>query len=482
VLRKAGRSVTSPRSVLLDTTPPQPRVLEVGPETGPGPELLPRPDGQPVQIKFEAPGEKAEVDIWRTSPAVRRVTGVHAEVDDDGIGTATWSGRRRGKRVAPGTFVALVASRDRAGNRGLSVPGLEDGLRPRLQPHGNGGITVRYLAAQPPSYPVRAGKDIVVGVDARSEPWRWSLRRVGGTAARRGRRTKGGPFTLRAPNGESGLFLFEANTATKRTAVPVPIDGRRDERVLVVLPAGTWQGRNAVDDDGDGLPNLLELGTPVGIERVYGGTGLPEGLTENEAPLLVALDHAGHRYDLTTDVALAAGRGPALDKHKGVLIAGDAVWLAEDVRAKLRTFVANGGVLASFGTGSLRREVRQETTRLLDPSAEAREDLFGARLGTVVRDRVPLTIFEDDPRLALFEGGPGRFPRVEAWEPTERAGSESHELSSAVTPDTRKVILAVRFGKGIVIRPGIPGFATRVRTDRASSELLGRIWTLLRAG
>jgi hypothetical protein len=252
--------------------------------------------------------------------------------------------------------------------------------------------------------------------------------------------------------------------------------------VLVVLPSATWQGRNPVDDDGDGLPDTLELGRPVALERVYAGDGLPAGLTENEAPLLMALDRERHRYDLTTDAALAAGRGPKLEGHRGVLLAGDTVWLTDALRRRLRAFVAGGGTLASFGTGSLRREARLEPGRLLDPTPPARDDLFGARIGPVERGRIELSILEDDGALQLFAGGPGLFPGVRAWEPTERLTGEARELSSAVTPAGDKVIMATRFGRGIVVRTGVPGFATRVRRDRASFELVERIWTLLRTG
>jgi hypothetical protein len=211
VLKRAGRSVTSPRGVVLDTTPPQPKVLDIGPESGPGPELLPRPDGEPVTIRFSAPGLLPDVDIWRTSPGVRRITGTGidelASLGDEEppedrcseVCTARWSGRRRGRNVAPGTFAVVVRSRDRAGNIGSSVPGLEDGLRPGLRAAGRAGVTVRYLAAQPPAVPVGAGRDLTVAVDARSQPWRWSLRRVGAGPSRLGRRAEGGPFTLSAP-------------------------------------------------------------------------------------------------------------------------------------------------------------------------------------------------------------------------------------------------------------------------------------------
>jgi hypothetical protein len=179
---------------------------------------------------------------------------------------------------------------------------------------------------------------------------------------------------------------------------------------------------------------------------------------------------------------MAVGRGPAIRGHRGVLIAGDAVWLTEDVRRQLRSFVADGGVLASLGTGSLRSEVRQTQRRLLDPSPPGAVDLFGARLGAVVKRRVDLTILEDDQRLQLFAGEEGLFEGVEAWEPTVSPGSEARRVSAAVTPDGREVIVAARFGEGLVIRPGIAGFATRLSGDPASAELLGRIWTLLRTG
>jgi hypothetical protein len=210
--------------------------------------------------------------------------------------------------------------------------------------------------------------------------------------------------------------------------------------------------------------------------------GLPEGLTENEGPLLARLHREGRSYDLTTDTAIAVDRGPKIRGHRGVLLAGDTRWLTEDVRRQLRAFVAGGGVLASMGTQSLRSEVSQTRRRLLDPTPLLREDLFGARLDPIRRQTVDLQNLEDDPRVQLFAGEEGLFPAVEAWEATTSIGGEARLASSAVTPDGRQVIVAARFGRGLVIRPGIPGFATRLGTDPASAELMGRIWTLLRAG
>jgi hypothetical protein len=331
--------------------------------------------------------------------------------------------------------------------------------------------------------PTRAGGEFAVAVDARGATFNWSLRKVGeANPAKHSRRATGGPFRRVAPRGESGLYLFAARTRTRAVQVPVAVDDRRDNRVLVVLPATTWQGRNQVDDDGDGLPNTLDLGVPVRLNRVFAGDGLPAGLEDNEGPLLARLHRDGRSFDLTTDVALAGGAGPQIAGHRGVLLAGDTRWLTEAVRGQLRTFVARGGTLVSLGTGSLRSEVRQTQKRLLEPTPLAREDLFGARIDPVRRRPTDLSILGDDPRVQLFAGEEGLFPGVEAWEATRDAGAEARMLSAAGTPDGREVIVAARFGKGLVLRTGIPGFATRLSTDTASAELLGRMWTLLRVG
>jgi hypothetical protein len=490
VLRRQGRTVVLQRNIALDTTPPAPRVLSVGPQrdSRPAPELLPRRDGAPATIRFAAPGVRPSVEIWRTDvPRPRLVEGlrIDGELTEQAIGRTTWDGTRDGRRVGPGTYVAVVRSRDKAGNIGQSVPDRVLMGRPRRGERlpGRGGITVRYLGVQAPVLPTGAGREVEVAVDARGETYNWTLRKVGeGVPARRSRRSRGGPLRRRVPGGESGLYLFEARTRDRATQVPVPVDDARDNRVLVVLPATTWNGRNRVDDDGDGLPNTLELGVGVRLERVFAAPGLPAGVERDEGPLLAALHRRGLRFDLTTDVALAVGRGPQLAGHRGVLVAGDAVWLTEDVRRALRAFVAGGGTLASLGTGSLRSEVRQTPRRLVDPTAAGPVDLFGARLAPVRRRTVPVAIRDDDPKVQLFAGEEGLFPRVEAWEETVDPGREARPFAVAVTPDDRPVVVGARFGDGLVLRTGIPGFATRVSRDPASRELLGRIWTLLRTG
>ncbi|MCW2985063.1 MAG: hypothetical protein JWR63_2633 [Conexibacter sp.] len=255
--------------------------------------------------------------------------------------------------------------------------------------------------------------------------------------------------------------------------------------MLVLLPYTTWQGLNPGDDDGDGAPDTLALGGPARFFRVMAGNGLPQGFTEQEGPLLRALDRAGRRYDITTDLALVLGKGPRLTGHQGVLIPGDARWLPAQVRTDLRTFARRGGTVLSTGTDSLRRSVRIDVAkaRFVAPTAERATDLFGARLRPVVAQQTDLEVFQEDPEVDLFAGGPGLFAGVPAWEQTERVGTEADLLTNAVTksPEGRSVIVAAQFGKGLVIRTGFPSFARRLAadTDPATTALMARMWTLL---
>jgi hypothetical protein len=495
-LRDQGRSVVSRRSVAKDTVPPRPRVTAIGPQRPRLPELLPEPGGAVVHLSGALAA--ARIRVFRTAPG--RPQEVRAEPLPAGATTWRWSGRDGdGQPVPPGTYLVVPEWRDAAGNTGTGVPLDRRGL-PVLG-HGTlpgrGGVTVRYLAIQPPVLPVRAREPVQLAVDARRNPYRWSVRRIGTSSPRAGsHRPKTKPLvTFDAPGGASGVYLFEARTGSHAARVPFAVQARqavagtaaKPHGVLVVLPAITWEGRNAVDDDGDGAPNTLDLGGPVRLLRVSAGDGLPAGFTEQEAPALLWLDRTRRRYDLTSDAALAAGRGPKLAGHRGVLIPGDARWLPAGVRAQLRTFARRGGTVVSLGTDSLRRTVSLDPAppaRLADPSAPRRTDLFGQRLGPLQRRPTNLEVFQDDPEVDLFAGGPGLFSGVPVWEPTEEAGEEADLLARAVTqqPAGRNVVVAARFGKGLVIRPGFPAFAQRLSpsaSDPAVTALMARMWTLL---
>jgi hypothetical protein len=483
-LRREGRSVTVPRSVRLDTTAPRPEVTSIGPFKTPGPEILPQRDGGGAEVHLRAPGRRPVIRLFKTSPGPPRLV-----LKDDrlhaGATEWTWDGRTpSGRPVSPGTYLVSIETRDQAGNRGVSPPLNRRGLPvvsygARLP--GHGGIRVSYLVAQPPPTPVAAGRAATFLVDSRQEPYTWTVRRVGGNAiVKRGRKTKP-KLRVFAPRGQSGVYLLQVHTATRATTVPFAVQGDSTRSVLVVLPVMTWQGRNPIDDDGDGLPNLLDRGVGAKLNRVYAGDGLPSDFAARDATLLTWLDRHHHRYDVTTDVALAQGRGPRLEGHKGVILPSDVRWLPRTLQLRLRRFVRNGGSVASFGVDSLRRQVSlSRRGRLIDPTPPASADLFGARLRPLQGLAQPSNLVEADDSIEFFAGTAGAFGPFRL---IQEATLPNRPAASAITEDPqtgRPVIAASRLGKGLVYRFPLPELPSMLAAGNPQiTDLMQRTWTLL---
>lgn len=482
-LEDQGRAVLLPRGVRVDTSGPRPRVQRIGRDNA-GPDILPNPGGVPSTIRFYNPArsQPTEVLIYRTSPGRSREP-VWETTLPGGVRSLKWDGTSQaGEPLPPGTYVVALRTRDLAGNAGSSFrlppdPGYGEGLP------GRGGITIRRIGAQPTLEPTIGGSAATFGVDARGRTFAWSVRRVGVQEPYREGRPRTGPIVaIDAPDvEESGLYLFEAHTRAVQTQVPFPVQAVQTRKVLVVLPAITWQGRNPVDDDGDGWPNTLTHGLPVRKERVL-ADGLPEDLVTRVAPLLISLDRAGLRYDLTTDLALASDVGPRLEGHTGVVLAGDTRWLPADTQKALVRFVRRGGKLASFGVESLRRQVRLTKTSIVDPTEASRTDAFGATLRPLASEPdTTLTIFDDQINLFAGDvyGGTGVFSGYDVFEETASVGDDAEIVASAATDDGRQVIVAERLGEGLVIRFGLPQLLERLGSPGNETELVRRTWTLL---
>jgi hypothetical protein len=484
-LRRQGRAVTLQRNIVKDTVAPRVRVTSIGPEPNqvPRPELLPRADRKPARVSFQAPARRREVLVYRTdvSPP-RAVFERPVKLADDAPPRWEWDGTVDGRRVAAGTYAVVVRARDQAGNIGTSAP-----VPPRAEfgkrLPGRGGITVRYLSATPPSEPVVAGTRAAVLVDSGDRNFNWSIRRIGERNVRdRGRGTRSRLVRFSAPGGKSGLYVFEVRTRTRRTAAPVVVQAAQNRDVLVVLSATTWQGSNPVDDDGDGRPDTLSAGLPVRIGRPFVKSGLPAQLPKQEALLLAQLDRAGHRYDLTTDVALARGDGPTLGGHRGVILPGDTRWLDAGVARRLRRYVRDGGRLLSVGTESLRRSVELTPRgRAIKPTPPTARDLFGARMRAIERPELPVSVVNVVDDIQLFVGTGGLFNAITAFEETidVRGGPRAIAAAAAIEEGRRQVIVASRLGKGLVIRPGMPDFSASLRTNAELAGFLERVWTLL---
>jgi hypothetical protein len=98
-----------------------------------------------------------------------------------------------------------------------------------------------------------------------------------------------------------------------------------------------------------------------------------------------------------------------------------------------------------------------------------------------VRPPAPVTVVNATDDIDLFSGTAGQFGGIDAFEQTlDVLGGSSAIAAAAATQDgARLVIVASRFGDGLVIRPGLPGFSASLRDNPDLAALLDRVWTLL---
>jgi hypothetical protein len=498
-----GRTIDLAQPIRVDTRAPRPLVTDVEPRGGDGPAFLPQRGVDAVTIHLKGlEGRSARVLIYRTDVTPqRRVGQLHVPVR---ARTVTWDGTLAGRAAPPGTYLMGVLVADRSGNAGTFPRRLPDARGASLAPiAGHAGVTVRRLAAAPPLAPVDAGRVAVVLVDARGLPYAWALRRLGDPEVVAHGNGDGARLRVRVPRGQSGLYELTLATRpdddrrrghrarrvpagpTWRTTAPLVVRTTKPRPLLVVLPALTWQGRNPVDDDGDGMPNVLDAGPRASATLTRPlAHGMPAGIAQGEGALLRFLDDNLLRYDLTTDAALATGEGPPLGTHRGVVLAGDPRWITPQLRDKLRRWVRDGGHAWSPGTDALRRTVRLDGGELRRPSAPQPTDALGARprqpLERVSADEpVEITTYEEGT-LGLFEGTSGAF-----------TGYDSFETLAGVMPGARldgqagaevgvPVIAAWTLGDGFAIHTGLPQLLEKAEAgDPDADALVRRIWALL---
>jgi hypothetical protein len=455
-----GRTVTisdasGPEPITVESSPPRPRVTSVSPGV--------IPHAGTAGTRIDVAGDDARggfVNLYRTDqpgPPLVKSFGLPY-----GARRVVWDGTVGGAPAPAGTYLVGVKMVDGACRTGVfparipPAPGRTRGA----------GVTVRYLAAQPPLDPVPAGSRAPLRVDSAAGAYKWSLRRVGDRGTVGHGSGSGSGLLAPVPPGRAGLYELSLRAGAYSTDVPIVASAPTSQPVLVVLPSLTWQGLNPVDDDGDGIPDTLSGGGPVELARPL-AHGLPAGFAD-QAGLVGYLDRTHRSYDLTTDLGLIQGVGPALSGHALVVLAGSERWLPASVAAALRSYAEQGGHVLSLGIGSLLRSVRVRGGRTLDPSPPARVDWLGARPGRPVSlAGARLAVMRDD--LRLFRGAAARLGGFASMQPFT---APAPVLSAAGTSPGGEAVVAYRLGRGTVVDVGLVGFGSALARNRAAQALL----------
>jgi hypothetical protein len=271
------------------------------------------------------------------------------------------------------------------------------------------------------------------------------------------------------------------------SSVPFTVQGDRAAPILVILPAATWFGADTLDDDRDGIPNTLENGSAAAYPRLLAG-GLPYSFRDRVAALLAFLDEQKVRYDVTTDLTLAASRSGLTQERQGVLLPGPFRWVSNDLARRLRRYASEGGRVASFGADSLRRGVDVARDRLLRPLPETDTDPFGTKLRPVRRVPAseplqPVADAGDTGLLTGVEQLPG-FTTVEESDPSDRvrvalaavdaAALDQAETTDEPLPEVHPALTLSEVGEGMVIRVGLPEWGARLRGGSVPVQQLTR--------
>jgi hypothetical protein len=486
VRRDESRVIDSVKKITIDRRPPQVTLLSARPSvvaTGlPG-------ETPTVRLRYRGPKNRAPVfRVFRTDDAkphiVRRFRGGpnRAAVWDGQVS----NGPQRTSPAPEGHYAFTVAVRDRAGNLTEAprpVP------RPRVARAGT-GVSVRRFTLRGPLSAVTAGAFAHLEVGPVDRSFDWVVSRLGDPKpVLKGGRV-GGRFRIRIPSKtRTGVYFVRVRAGEQRAVWPLAVAGlppkraRGRARPLVVLPALTWQGLNRVDDDADGFADRLPFARAVRLDRPFAGGGVPPRFNLEVSPLLRWLDRERLAYDLTTDLALARRDGPALGNAPGVAFAGSELWVPEQLMARLRDYVADGGRVAVFGADSFRRTIELSGDSARNPSSPRRANAFGEQTQLLRTSLAPLTVFEDG--LGLFEGVSSFVGEFTVFERSRNLPRGARRITAAGRDAGQPAFLALGLGGGIVLRAGTPQWARELEESALSLELpqvTKRIWRMLSVG
>ena len=469
VLREQGRGTITRRGIQLITKPPRPRLLSASPER------VPPGAKNVVTIRFSGPSSPPPLfSVYRTDAGppqlVDRFLGTRGEQ------TAVWDERlESGRPAPPGTYALAVTVQNRARVAG-SAPRHLPPKPETAVPHT--GVTIAGPAAAPPLEPVRAGSIARIALTGATGRVRWTVAPLGSRKPVRRGEGRAPQVRVGVPgSARTGVYEVRLTSRTGTATVPIAVRGRGGGRVLVVLPAITWQGLNAVDDDADGFPDTLDGARSVPLARPFAGGRAPAGFGAEVAPLLRFLAASRLPYDLTTDLALARGHGPGFRGRPGVVFAGSERWFTEDLDRRLRDYVEGGGRVASFGTDAFRRTVGLTATSLAGPSPAQGTNALGEQTAPSQSAAAPLVLNSD--QLGLFSGTDGFVGLFTRFEQSQGRVSGSTLLTGAGRDPEHPAFVAYSLGSGTVVRVGTPQWSANLSSDTEVANVTRSLWSLL---
>ena len=262
---------------------------------------------------------------------------------------ASGTGTANGAPAPPGTYQIVAFVRDQAGNVGRSAP-VEPG------PTARAARRERARAARPSRRPTRCrpGETATFAVDSRGRPFRWRIFRVGERAARgegpRARPAAGSSVTV--PGGASGVYVLQGRDRPPLDRGPVRgpgrrrrADPRRPARGDLVRPRHARRRPRR-------LAEHARQRQPRRLPAAPAGRACPRASPTTSRALLAFLDEQKIRYDVTTDLTLAATahrRCPA--SARACCSPARCAGSPTTSRAGCGATSTSGGLVASFGTG-----------------------------------------------------------------------------------------------------------------------------------
>lgn len=423
--------------------------------------------------KPAVPYDNVTVQIYRapTTPAakLRLLTSFNASAKSQ---TATWDGKVNGKPAPAGTYMVGLSVKDASCTDGkfpatsTPAPGSTAGA----------GVNFNYLTAKPPLTPVPAGQNAAIAVSTGGQSFNWALRLNNKVVAQGHGAAGAGTLHVKPP--QEGLYSLALRSKNGHS-INVPLVAstagpNANAKVLVVLPALSWQGNNPYDDDGDGQVNTLTVpNAQINLNRPLVG-GLPPGFGD-QASLINYLASQHLAFQLTTDVALATGKGPSTNGRTGVLLDGSFTWLPSSVATSLTSFVNNGGAVFNGAVNSLDNTVQVSTAKtgpVAGSVSQQQKDPFGVARQPEAGNKGLLLTGLSDP-LGVFPSGFAL--NVNRYQPVVPPSSAS-KVSTAGVATAPPAIAGFRLGRGHVVEAGLANFGSQAAHDPLTQDFLEHVF------